>query len=76
MIKVLADLLKRAEKWPKERQEQLADIVSDMEAEVSGVYHATPEELKGIDEGLRAAREGKFATKKQVDAVFANMRKA
>lgn len=42
----------------------------------SGVYHATPEELSGIDRGLKAAREGRFATDEEVEAVFARHRRA
>ncbi|OGG79393.1 hypothetical protein A3A39_00595 [Candidatus Kaiserbacteria bacterium RIFCSPLOWO2_01_FULL_54_13] len=75
MKKVLADIIKRAENWPKEKQEELAEIVSEIDAKVSGVYHATPEELKGIDRGLNAAREGRFATKKAVEAAFAKFRR-
>ena len=77
MNKILADIVKKAEKWPKEMQDQLAGVVSDIEEELdAGVYHATPEELRGIDRGLAAARGGKIATKKQVRAAFAKFRKA
>ena len=41
-----------------------------------GVYHATPEELEGIDRGLKAAREGRFASDAEVQAVFAKHRRA
>lgn len=41
-----------------------------------GVYQPTPEELAGIDRGLRAAAEGRFATDQQVEAVFAKFRAA
>ena len=37
-------------------------------------YEATPEELAGIDRGLRAAAEGRFATDQQVEAMFAKLR--
>jgi hypothetical protein len=39
-------------------------------------YEPTPEELAGIDRGLRAAAEGRFATDQQVEAVFAKFRRA
>jgi predicted transcriptional regulator len=39
-------------------------------------YEPTPEELAGIDRGLRAAAEGRFATDQQVEAVFAKFRDA
>jgi predicted transcriptional regulator len=41
-----------------------------------GSYDATPDELAGIDRGLRAAAEGRFATDEQVEAVFAKYRKS
>jgi hypothetical protein len=39
-------------------------------------YEPTPEELAGIDRGLRAAAESRFATDQQVEAVFAKFRDA
>jgi len=39
-----------------------------------GVYHATPEELAGIDRGLKAAREGRLATDEEVEAILAKHR--
>ena len=38
-------------------------------------YRATKEELEGIDRGLRAADEGRFATAAEVEAVFAKYRR-
>jgi hypothetical protein len=74
---VLKDVLKRAEAWPQEAQEELAAIVLEMEAGLGGgVYHATSEELEGIDRGLKAAREGRFASDAEVEAVFAKHRRA
>jgi len=76
MTKKLKDLLERAETWPEHAQEELIELGNEIEGEVTGKYHATPQELKGIDRGLRAADEGRFATDKQVEAVFAKFRKA
>ena len=75
--KVLKDVMERVETWPKEAQEELAEIALEIDAGLQGgVYHATPEELAGIDRGLKAANEGRFASDKQVDAVFAKHRRA
>jgi hypothetical protein len=74
--KMLKDVLERVETWPQEAQEELAAIALEMDAGLGGgVYHATPEELAGIDRGLEAAREGRFATDKEVEAVFAKHRR-
>lgn len=75
--KVLQDVLKQAETWPVEVQEELAEIVREIDSALQGgLYQATPEELAGIDRGLEDARAGRFATAKQVAAVFAKHRPA
>jgi predicted transcriptional regulator len=77
MTKALKDVLARAESWPKDAQAELAAIALEIEAELAGdKYHASPEELAGIDRGLRAAREGRFATDAEIDAVLAKHRHA
>lgn len=68
--------MERVESWPKEGQEELAEIAREMEAGLQGgAYHASADELAGIDRGFKAAREGWFATDKDVEAVFAKHRR-
>jgi predicted transcriptional regulator len=75
--KVLKEAMRRVESWPVEAQEELAEIALEIDAGFKGgVYHATPEELDGIDRGLKASREGRFATDEEVEAVFAKHRRA
>jgi predicted transcriptional regulator len=75
--KALKNAMRRAETWPKEAQEELAEIALEIDTGLKGgVYHATAEELVGIDRGLKAAREGRFATDEQVEAVLAKHRRA
>jgi len=70
------DVLNRVQTWPEWAQAELADIALEIEAEMSsGKYHAIPEELAGIDRGLKAAREGRFASEAGIDAVFAKHRR-
>lgn len=74
--KRLTEALERVEAWPAEAQDRLAEIALDIEADLSGEeYHPTPAELAGIDHGLRAAEEGRFATNEEVEAVFAKFRR-
>lgn len=74
---MLTDVLERVEDWPADAQDQLAEIALEIEAGLSGAeYEPTPEELAGIDRGLRAAAEGRFATDKEVEAVLAKLRRA
>jgi len=75
--KILEDVLERVETWPEQAQAKLAEIALEIDAGLAGgVPHATPEELEGIDRGLEAARERRFATDKEVEAVFAKHRRA
>jgi len=72
MTKILRDLVQRAESWPQNAQEELAQLALEIEAELkAGYYRTTPDELLGIDRGLHDADEGKFASEEQVEAVFA-----
>jgi len=75
MTKILRDLIERAEAWPQNAQEQLAQVALEIEAELaSGIYVPTPRELEEVDAGLRDAAEGKFASPQEVEAVFAKYR--
>jgi predicted transcriptional regulator len=75
--KLLKDVLERVEKWPEDAQTELAQIALEIDADLrSGKYQATPAELDGIDRGLKAAREGRFATDDRVDRVFEKHRPA
>ena len=74
--KKLLEVLERVEDWPPDAQNELAELALELDAGVKdGEYEPTPEELAGIDRGLRAAAEGRFATDQQVEAVFAKFRK-
>ena len=74
--KVLEEAMRRAETWPAEAQEELAEIALEIDASLrGGTYHATLEELEGIDRGLKAAREARFATDEEVEAVIAKPRR-
>jgi len=73
--KKLTEALERVEAWPPHIQNELAEFALELDAEFkNGEYEPTPEELAGIDRGLRAAAEGRFATDSQVEAVFAKFR--
>jgi predicted transcriptional regulator len=70
--KKLTEVLERVEAWPPHIQNELAEFALELDAGFKdGEYEPTPKELAGIDRGLRAAAEGRFATDNQVEAVFA-----
>ena len=73
----LKDVLDRAEKWPEDRQRELAEIADEIDREVAeGVYYPTAEELHAILEAQAAVRRGEIATDAEVEAVFAKNRRA
>jgi predicted transcriptional regulator len=74
--KALQEAMQRVESWPEDAQEELAEIALEIDAALRGeTYRATPEELAGIDRGLKAAKEGRFATDEEVAAVIAKHRR-
>lgn len=74
--KALKEAMQRVETWPEQAQEELAEIALEIDASLKGeTYRATKEELEGIDRGVRAANEGRFATEQEVAAVIAKHRR-
>jgi predicted transcriptional regulator len=75
--KKLEDVLRRVEAWPEAAQAELAELALEIDAQLgAGKYAPTPAELAGIDRGLQAAREGRFATDEQVEQLFRKHRPA
>lgn len=71
----LTKVLERVESWPADVQNELAEFALELDAGLNdGEYQPTPEELAGIDRGLRAAAEGRFASEQEVEAAFAKFR--
>jgi hypothetical protein len=65
-------LLERVASWPEEDVAELEEAARGIEARRSGVYHATPDELKSIDDGDRSG----VATEEEVEAAFRTFRPA
>jgi len=65
-------VLERVPTWPEDRQQELAAIALEIEAELAvAEYDATPDELAAIDEGLT----GEPASEEDLKAAFALFRK-
>ena len=71
---ILKGVMERVETWPAADQAELLEYALEIEARHAGRFEPTPEELEGIDRGLQDARAGRFATDKEVEAVFAKYR--
>jgi hypothetical protein len=65
-------LLEHVASWPQEDQDELLELARDIEARRSGVYRATQEELKALDEADRSG----VATDEEVEAAFRAFRRA
>jgi hypothetical protein len=57
--------------WPQEDQEELAQVARDIEVRRTGVYRATPEELKSLDDADRSG----IASEQDVEAAFRSYRR-
>ena len=60
------EILRHIDSWPEEDQEELAELARAIEARRTGVYRATPEELKALD----AAEQSGIASDAEVEAAF------
>ena len=74
MIEALKDLLPRIDAWPSEDQQAFVEAARGIEAERTGVYQATAEELAAIDRGLDDVRGGRLAEVEALAEVRAKFR--
>jgi hypothetical protein len=72
----LRNVLERAERWSEQDQEELAQVALEIEARRHGVYLASADELRAIDEALAAVARGEIASDAEVEALFAKYRRA
>jgi hypothetical protein len=65
-------VLDRVLTWPPERQEEAAEILLEIEAELgSSGYHASPEEPQALDD----AEQSGIASDDEVEAAFRSFRR-
>ena len=67
-------VLDRVHSWPKERQEDAAQVLLAMEAEGTGQYPLSPEERADLEAALAEVVRGEVASDQEVEAVFARHR--
>jgi hypothetical protein len=60
VTKALREVIERAETWPREDQDALAEIARQFEARRSGMYTITDEERSAVREGQDQASRGEF----------------
>ncbi len=70
--KELEDVLKRVRHWPKERQEDAAEVLLEIERQDASGHQLTDAQVKEVVRIQREIREGRgtFATDEQMAALW------
>jgi hypothetical protein len=63
-------LLEQVQSWPKEDQEELAEVAREIESRRTGVYRLSDEERTAVRAGIDAARRGDFASDEEMDEFY------
>jgi hypothetical protein len=70
MTPIAQQLLERIASWPDEDIVMLEEIAREIEAERTGVYHASDEELRAIDEGIAQLDRGEYVSEEDMEAFW------
>jgi DNA-binding PadR family transcriptional regulator len=76
MSKKAKELLERVATWPDEDLEKLEEAARQIESWRDGLYEATDEELRAVDEAIAELDRGEVATAQEVEAAFRSFRHA
>ena len=71
MSPAIKQIMEQVASWPEEDQEELAEFVREIEARRTGVYIATADELRTLDEAERSG----IASEEDVEAAFRSFRR-
>ncbi len=64
------EVLDRVLTWPRERQEDAAQMLLELEAREGEFYHPGNDEWAAIEEGLRQAKRGEAISADEIAALF------
>lgn len=64
------EVLDRVLTWPRDRQEDAAEMLLALEAREGELYHPDEDEWAAIEEGLAQAGRGEFASSAEVEALL------
>lgn len=72
MSKLLQDVIDRVQRWPEDRQDDAARLLLDFEAQQTGAYRLTAEQVQQVERIQKQVRDGsmQFATDEQMDAFW------
>ena len=74
MSNKLIELLKRAETWPEDIQEEAVASLEAIEAELSGSVALSPEDIRALHHSAADVRDGRLAEPDEVESVFRRFR--
>lgn len=66
----LKAVLARVLTWPRERQEDAAQLLLALEAHEGEFYYASDDEWAAIEEGYQQAMRGEFASENEVATIL------
>jgi hypothetical protein len=75
MTELMEKALAAVGRWPRERQDEAAEMLLALDRLGPSRYLASPDELAAVDEALEQVARGEFATDEEVTAAFAHFRK-
>jgi hypothetical protein len=67
-------ILESVRSWPEEDQEELIAYAREIEARRTGVYRLSDEEGQGVERGLKAMRERRFASDERIAEILQKAR--
>lgn len=70
MTKKLKDILKRAEAWPEEVQDEAVETLLSIERGFVGDYELTAEDRAALTRSAEDVRLGRYASEQQVGEFF------
>ncbi len=70
MTKALQGLLKRAEQWPREVQDEAADALQAIDTAYRGLYVLTAEDEKALKKSAEDVRMKRFVNPKKLRTFF------
>jgi hypothetical protein len=76
MNAIIKEIIDRAERWPEEDQEELAQLALEIELRRKSAHRASADELAAIDQALAAVDRGEIVADADVEALLARYRNA
>ena len=67
-------ILESVRSWPEEDQQELIEYAREIEARRASVYRLSDAEREGVERGLKAMYEGRFASDERVAEILQKAR--